>query len=141
MCAHEPTHPPRHRLETGLGNHNPMLPWTQGLLPHLETRTRGTDLPGADVGGGVRERTLVNAAEFEGVAANFGDVVEQRPERRRREDGREEEHIAELQEHLQVVVHRVLPIVRSVRISVNSATKTQSGPLGLAMIVSFSSIE
>ena len=41
---------------------------------------RFTDLPGADAGGGRGEGALEDAAEFEGVGADLGDVVEQGPE-------------------------------------------------------------
>ena len=54
------------------------------------------------------ERPLVVNTEFEGVAADLYDVVEEGTEGCQGEGGGEQRHIAVLNEHLQVVIEGVL---------------------------------
>ena len=65
-------------------------------------------LPGANVRCRLSERSLEDTAHLEGVGTDLSDVVEQGPDGGEREHGGEEEHVAELQEHLQVVVQGTL---------------------------------
>ena len=67
-----------------------------------------TCLPGADVRDALAEGPLVDEAELECVAADLAEVVEEGAEGGERVRRGEERHVAELDEHLQVVLERAL---------------------------------
>ena len=70
-----------------------------------------SNLPDAHTLYALSKRTLEGGAQFEGVAANLDDVVEEPAHGGHGEGGREERHVPELNEHLQVVLKRVLILV------------------------------
>lgn len=69
----------------------------------------GTYLPGPDVGNSLAERALEDEAQFERVAADLHQVVDESTESSQREGRGEQHNIAELNKHLQVVGKR--PII------------------------------
>ena len=68
------------------------------------------------------ERPLIDATQLEAICADLRDVVQQCPECSRREDCREEEDIAKLQEHLQVVIEGALKM-RQAKCELSSETE------------------
>lgn len=69
---------------------------------------RGAHLPLADALDALAEGSLQPRAELEGVAADLDDVVDQGAHGGQREGRGEEHHVAELDEHLLVVLEGVL---------------------------------
>ena len=67
-----------------------------------------TDLPRSDVRDALPEGSLVDEAELEGVAADLDEVVDEGAEGGERVSRREERHVSELDEHLEVVLESAL---------------------------------
>ena len=67
-----------------------------------------TDLPHAYALHALSKGPLEDAAQLEGVRADLHQVVEERAHGGQRERGGEQRHVAELDEHLQVVLERAV---------------------------------
>ena len=80
-----------------------------------DARLNTTHLPGADAVDALAERSLEGHAELEGVASYLDDVVDEGTGGGEREGGREERDVAELDEHLQVVLERVFVLRLEIR--------------------------
>lgn len=72
------------------------------------SRTLFPDLPLADVLHPLSKGPLQASAELQGVAADLDDVVDKSAHGRQRKRGGEEHHISELNEHLLIILERVL---------------------------------
>lgn len=80
------------------------------LTPETKSRCKACapHLPLADALHSVAEGSLQTSAQFEGVAADLNDVVDERAHSRQREGRGEQHHVAELDKHLLVVLEGVL---------------------------------
>lgn len=67
-----------------------------------------TYLPRSDVLNFAGHRSLEGHTEFKCVRPDLDDIVQDGPERRYRVNGRKQNYIAELDEHLQIIIERAL---------------------------------
>ena len=73
-----------------------------------DSRERKSYLPCANVFYSLSERSTKIGTQFKSIAPDFYDVVKKSAQGSKRKSRREQNHIAKLYEHLQVVLERVL---------------------------------
>ena len=76
------------------------------LYGYSDCEVESTDLPRSNVVDPLPERPLMDVAQLEGVSPDLDEVVEEGAHPGQRVRGGEQSHVAELDEHLKVVLKR-----------------------------------